>query len=211
MAVDCGHICCANQSGGVASNSSNGWRNETYNLAAECWSHVVGLHVDTHLSAISSAGNFLCKLIFFLPGRSVSISNRLKYFNAVVSSAACLRNGHRAGNLQLPAATLDSTNSNIMQSNCWIAIKGWLKCCLMLLGTRFLIYGRNGAGILDLWPGITCTNKWNWHRWVQRLLCKHAVCTRGHTWEPQSMHTASMRILDIGKMQLSTTSYGTYF
>ena len=154
MAVDCGHTCCANQSGGAASNSSNGWRNETYNLAAECWSHVVGLHVDTHLSAISSAGNFLCKPIFFLPGRSVSISNRLKYFNAVVSSAACLRNGHRAGNLQLPAATLDSTNSNIMQSNCWTAIKGWLKCCLMLLGTRFLIYGRNGAGILlDFAPG----------------------------------------------------------
>ena len=38
-----------------------------------------------------------------LPGRRVSISNRLNYFNAVVSSAACLRNGHRAGNLQLPA------------------------------------------------------------------------------------------------------------
>ena len=65
IAVDCGNICCANQSGGAASNSSNGWRNETYNLAAECWSHVLGLHVDTHLSAISSAGNILCKLKIF--------------------------------------------------------------------------------------------------------------------------------------------------
>ena len=40
-------------------------------------------------------------------------------------------------------ATLDSTNSNIMQSN-----------CLMLLGTRFFIYGGNGAEILlDFAPG----------------------------------------------------------
>jgi len=40
------------------------------------------------------------------PGRSVSISNRLKYFNAVVSAVACLRNGDRAiYNSQL--ATLD--------------------------------------------------------------------------------------------------------
>ena len=65
IAVECGNTCCANQSGGAAPNFSNGWRNETYHLAAECWSHVVGLHVDTHLSAISSAGNILCKLIMF--------------------------------------------------------------------------------------------------------------------------------------------------
>ena len=35
------------------------------------------------------------------------------------------------------------------------------------------------------------------HRWVERLLCRHAVCTRRHTWEPHFIHIASMRILDM--------------
>ena len=63
FAVECGKDRGANQWGATASNSCDGWRAETYNLAAPCWSKVVGLHVDsrrvtitttTHRSGISS-------------------------------------------------------------------------------------------------------------------------------------------------------------
>ena len=68
--------CGANQWGAAASNSCNGWRTETCDLATECWSKVVGLYVGsrrititTHRSGISSAASikvFLRKPLDFI-------------------------------------------------------------------------------------------------------------------------------------------------
>ena len=118
--------------------------------------------------------------------RSVSISKRLKYFTAVVSSVACFGSGHRAiYNSQL--ATLDVQFRKIMQINRWTAARSWLECgeVLHLWNERVKNFIANVH--VNTWSYITCKNYWNLathvtafpaHRWVQRLPSWHPIGTR---------------------------------
>ena len=69
----------------------------------------------------------------------VSISKRLKYFDAVVSSVACFGSGHRAIYNSLQLATLDVQCRKLCRSIVGPPPDG------MRLGTRFFIYGMNGS------------------------------------------------------------------
>ena len=122
----------------------------------------------------------------------VSISKRLKYFNAVVSSVACFGSGHRAiYNSQL--ATLDVQCRKLCRSivgpppevdwnTAWNEV-------LHLWNERVKNFIANAHA--NTWSYITCKNYWNLakhDRWVQRLLSWHPFGTRRvgrprHTWE----------------------------
>ena len=76
--------CGANKTGATASISNNGQRTETYDLAAECRSKVVGLHVHRRGEIISTPGyhlqqvsNFFSANRWSLLDRTVSFSKRL--------------------------------------------------------------------------------------------------------------------------------------
>ena len=132
-----------------------------------------------------------------LRDRSVSISKRLKYFNAVVSSVACCGSRQRAiYNSQLVA--LDIHFRKLYRSMVGLPLvvawnvartgsfHGWTKRV------------RGSVANALAWS-ISSKNYWNLaehvaglpaHRWVKRLLSYHPVGVRRvgrprHTWEPK--------------------------
>ena len=134
----------------------------------------------------------------WLMDRSVSISKRLKYFNAVVSCVACFGSGHRAiYNSQL--ATLDVHFRKLCRSIVgppadvdWNAAWNEVLHIWNERGRKFITNAH-----ANTWSYITCKNYWNLarhvatlpaHRWVQRLLSWHPFGTHRvgrprHTWK----------------------------
>ena len=81
--------------------------------------------------------------VTILLDRSVSISKRLKYFNAVVSSVACFGSGHRAIYTPSWPLWMFSFENYADQS-----LDRRQKLIGMRIGMRFFIYGMNGSEIL---------------------------------------------------------------
>ena len=154
-------------------------------------------HIDLEYH-LQQASNFFYANRWILLDPNVSVSKRLKYFNAVVSSVACFGSGHRAiYNSQL--ATLDVHCRNLCRSivgppsevdwnEAWNEI-------LHLWNER--VKGFVASTRANTWSYITRTNYWNLarhvatlpaHRWVQRLLSWRPLGARRagrppHTWE----------------------------
>ena len=154
-------------------------------------------HLDLEYHLQQASKSFYANR-WILLDRSVSISKRLKYFNAVVSSVACFGSGHRAiYSSQL--ATLDVHFRKLCRSIVgppsevdWNA--AWNEI-LHLWNERTRSFVANAH--VNTWSYITCKNYWNLakhvaslpeHRWVQRLLSWHPFGTRRvgrprNTWD----------------------------
>ena len=163
---------------------------------------------------------------WILLDRSVSISKRVKYFNAVVSSVACFGSGHRAiYNSQL--ATLDvhfrklcrpivGPPSEVDWNAAWNEI-------LHLWNERTRSFVANTR--VNTWSYITCKNYWNLakhvaslpaHRWVQRLLSWRPFGTRRvgrprNTWDSKLDAYCRYANLGCGKdAALDTTLWNSH-
>ena len=169
-----------------------------------CMLTAAGTQVITkHRLGRSSAPSFefFFANLWILLDQTISISKHSKYFNPVVSSAACFGNGHRAIHniLQLPAPHFGCSDWKIMEIK---SLDHRQKLVGLRLGTRFFIYGMNGPkassqthtpihGFIS--HANTC-GSWQHmfplylpaHRWSQRLLSWHPFGRVGrprHTWE----------------------------
>ena len=154
-------------------------------------------HIDLEYHLQQASKSFYANR-WILLDRSVSISKRLKYFNAVVSSVACFGSKHRAiYSSQL--STLDVHFRKLCRSIVgppsevdWNA--AWNEI-LHLWNERTRSFVANAH--VNTWSYITCKNYWNLakhvaslpeHRWVQRLLSWHPFGTRRvgrprNTWD----------------------------
>ena len=132
--------------------------------------------------------------LWILLDRSVSISERLKYFNAMVSSVACFHNTHRAiYNFELATLNVQFSENYANQS-----LDRRQKLIGMRPAPRFFIYGLNGSKIfianarVNIWSYITCKN--------YRNLARHVVAWAVHAIlrNPTSMRIADCRYANLG-------------
>ena len=104
--------CGANKTGATASISNNGQRTETYDLAAECRSKVVGLHVHRRGEIISTPGYHLQQVSNFFPQTGgVYWTGLFPFRNAYGSRAAPL--GRRETTKLKRISTLTTSASKI--------------------------------------------------------------------------------------------------
>ena len=167
-------------------------------------------HIDLEYHLQQASKSFYANR-WILLDRNVSVSKRLKYFNAVVSSVACFGSGHRAiYNSQL--ATLDVHFRKLCRSIVGpppeVDWNGAWNEVLHLWNER--VRGFVASTRVNTWSYITCKNYWNLarhvatlpaHRWVQRLLSWRPLGARRvgrprHTWE--SKLQAYCRYTNIG-------------
>ena len=140
-------------------------------------------HIDLEYHLLQTSNCFYANR-WILLDRSVSISKRLKYFNAVVSSCVCFGSGHRAiYNSQL--ATLDVQFRKLCRSIVGPPPERDWNAVWNLWDERVRNFIANAHA--NTWSYITCKNYWNLarhvaalpaHRWVQRLLSWRPSGTR---------------------------------
>ena len=181
FAVRCGEDRGANQSCATTSNSCNGWAAAAHNLGAGgccCMLTAAGsqsqhIYLEYHLWSIIFLGQANCKILL---DRSVSVFERFKYLNAVVSSVAFLGRGHGATYIlwmfmfkKFACQSLDRRR----------------RLTGMRPGTRFFT-------CTNTWFFITCHNCWNLY-YVMLIFFVPAPFSCNHLWFKQTFLAAAKR------------------
>ena len=218
----------------TASNSCNGWRSETYDLATECWSKMVGLRVDSRrVNHNTSILKIICRKhrFFFTPNGGFHWTEGFPFSNAYDVSMPW---SHRSR--VLVAGTKQSTTHSWLL---WMFILGIYADPSLdrstLIATQpemnFFIYiwsGRSQSFVANArantWSYIICKNFWSTQSMLPVCLRigRFNVCSPGillvvevyavhKTRENQNlMRIAGMQILDIGEIMLLVTAYESH-